>query len=164
MKTILTFFLLIYAINVNSQSKQLFSAAINAGAFAYGDNNIGPTIGIDIEARHNKFGLYLNSTGNFLLDSAGFRIIEIGVGPRWYVGNLEKINGTIETGLGYYLTANNEIQWRGIFGINMGAGLNYPLTNKLDLSFKGKLHVMAKDYFGNVYGGFYFGMRYYFNK
>jgi hypothetical protein len=162
-KTILTFILLIHALNINSQSNQLFSLALNIGAFAYGDNNIGPAVGIDIEARHNKFGLFLNSTGNFLLDCVGFRIIEFSVGPRWYVGNLEKINGTIETGLGYYISANNEVQFGGAFGINLGAGLNYPVSNKLDLSFKGKYHIYAEDY-GNVYGGFYFSMRYYFNK
>jgi hypothetical protein len=77
---------------------------------------------------------------------------------------LEKINGTIETGLGYYLTANNEVQWKGTFGINLGAGLNYPLTKKFELGFKGKYHIRPKNYFGEVHGGFYLSMRYYFNK
>lgn len=164
MKTIMTFALMLYALNIASQSNQLFSAAINGGAFAYGDNNIGPTTGIDIEARHNNFGLFLSSTGNFLYNNNGYRIIEFSAGPRWYVGNLKKLSGTIETGFGYYLRGDNSVQYGGAFGINLGAGLNYPLTNQFDIGLKGKYHITAGNYFTAVYGGFNLGIRYYFNK
>jgi len=159
MKTLLTLALIIFNITVYSQNKMIFSGALNAGAFAYADNLIGPSLGIDLEGRTNKFSIYFSATGNFLTDDSENRITEIIVGPRWYIGDLKKINGEIETGFGTYVINSGKNK----FGINLGAGFNYPVSKDFDISIKGKYHLYSGGY-GITHGNVYLSLRYYFNK
>jgi len=141
-----------------SQSRQLLSVYINAGAFA-GNQNGGLHTGIDLEARNNKFGLFLNGAVNVNNEKS---IIEISVGPRWYIGNTTKVSGTIEPAFGFY-RRGFERSGGGNLGINFGGGINYVLSVKTELGLKAKYHLLGA-YFGDSYGDIYIGLRYYFNK
>ena len=164
MKTIIVILLLLLTtICTKSQNSMIFSAALNSGVCAHGSKQIDPLIGIDIEARHNKFGLYVSATGDFSFDTSGSRIYEFIIGPRWYIGNLKKINGVIETGFGDYIHSDNNATGRNRFGFNFGLGLNYPVSKEIDISLKGKYHLYSGGY-GTTKGDVYFSFRYFFNK
>lgn len=159
MKTLITLALFIFTFTSYSQNNMIFSGALNAGAFAYADNQVGPSFGIDMEGRINKFSMYFSATGNFITDGSQNRITEVIIGPRWYIGDLKKISGSIETGLGIYVIGSGKNR----FGFNLGAGLNYPVSKDIDLSLKGKYHLYSGGY-GTTHGNVYLSLRYYFNK
>jgi len=163
--------MLLNSCSANSQTKQSLSAGLYAGGFFHGGQfgaKNGFNLGADLEARTNKFGVYLNFTYNYSKKSEDLNnansekgnvtLIEIYGGPRWYIGDIKKINGTIDAGLGFY-----RLPFEGNMGINFGLGFNYPLNNSLDISLKGKYHLFARDYV-TAYGGLYLGLRYYFVK
>jgi hypothetical protein len=140
---------------IYSQNKQLLSFFVNAGVSGNHKYTSFRT-GFDMEARNYKFGVFLS--GSYAVGDRNK--VEVSVGPRWYIGNLKKISGTIETGLGYYATGEFK---NGGLGISIGGGVNYSLTNITDLNMKTKYHVLGA-YFEDSYGEIFLGLRYYFNK
>ena len=162
-------FILVVNTLVIAQSKQNISLAFLGGViFPVDDHKLrgGLNLGADLEARSNKFGVYITITNNFCKEledvynpnssRKNVNILEIYGGPRWYIGNLKKVNGAIEAGLGYY-----NYHSHGSMGINIGMGLNYPLNQNFDVNLKSKSHLFAENYvLLNL--GLYLGIRYKF--
>lgn len=161
MKSLAVLILTFSTLTTFSQSKQILSASIYGGAFGYSNNQTGPRIGLDLEARNDRFGVYFNSTGNFLFDDRESKIIEFSMGLRWYLGDMKKLSGSVETGLSYNIFRGS---YSGNYlGINLGLGLNYPVSKDLDINLKGKFNLYPKNYV-SAYGGMQLGLRFYFNK
>lgn len=150
------FILLIFTCSyLYSQNKQLLSFFVNAGVSGNHKYTSFRT-GLDVEARNYKFGVFVN--GSYTIGAQNKA--EISIGPRWYIGNTNKISGTIEPGLGFYTTS----EFRGgSLGINLGGGVNFPLTSLIDINIKAKYHLTGA-YFEGSYGEVFLGLRYYFNK
>ena len=154
------------------ESKQVLSGALDFGVFIPGevDSKTGFNLGADLEAWTNKFGLYFNFSSNFSKEKEssppyGRNIIlmEIYGGPRWLIGNLKKINGTIEAGLGYNRFYYDDGGSDGDMGFNIGAGLSMPVSNRFDIGIKGKYYILGRNLFTS-YAEIYCWARYYFVK
>ncbi len=169
---IITIVLFTGALNICSQSKQLISLAFYSGAFFSGGDvssipRNGFSMGLDFEARNKMFGMYGNFTYDFTnvketiynsgTETKFVYIIEAYMGPRWFIGR-GKLNGLIDLGLGYY-----KLDGEGHMGLNIGAGLNYGLSKKIDLSLKSKYHVLGINFI-TTYAELSLGLRYNFSK
>lgn len=182
MKILIALLLFNSSLFLFSQSRQVLSGALSTGVFLPPEHFMldaatGFNFGLELEARNNKFGVYFNGTYNLGKQSSSadifiynpqrkrefVHVLEMIIGPRWYIGNLTKINGAIEFGLGYYKYGIGGVNSEGSIGINIGAGINYPLIKVLDLNLKGKYHLLPKDYV-TPYGTVNLGIRYSFNK
>lgn len=170
-------FLLLTTFYGFSQQKFTFSTGVYGGLFIptkiltiKETSSVGYNFGLDFEFRKRGFSFYLSTFYNPGVpkydEATGlwekYGIFDLSVGPRWFIGK-KILFGTIELGFGYYRSIYSSGPGGGVFGFNTGLGLNYSLSKAIDISLKGKYHLMGKNYF-TPFGGVYLGMRYYFTK
>lgn len=155
---ILLVFSLIFSINSYSQINSTISSAFVVGINAYGQNRIQPSLGIDGEARGDHFGIYFG--GIYNIREGGNSLFEFTAGPRWYIGDPQKFSVTAETGIGFYLQGESKVK----LGVNLGAGVNYKLSNTFDILLKSKYHLHGGSGYGTSYGTLHAGLRYYVNE
>jgi len=154
-----------------SQYQKSISASLYAGGYFPNNGiNTGFNIGTDLEHITNKFGLYINFAFNFTKRdnfqgniSDNYGIMEIYAGPRWIIGNKQKLHGTVEAGIGSYSFYSDYLRAGSAFGLNIAAGISIPLSEKINFNVKGRYHILGKDYF-TTYGSLYGGVRFYFMK
>ena len=183
-------FLLINTFSLNSQTKPTFSLGFYGGVFLPAHDfqsspETGFKIGADLEVTfigtYALFAAFNYNPGKkkeepFYVYSSNpnITVTEASIGPRWYIGK-GRINAIVEGGLGLYTihqdsytyTFNNEpytadeYSSGGKFGLNLGAGVNYKLTKKIDLCLKGKINYISINY-GESYSNIYLGIRYHY--
>lgn len=152
------FLLFIIAVNSFSQINSNLSSAFLVGINAYGQNQIQPSLGIDAETRGNHFGIYF--AGIYNVRSEGTSLFELTAGPRLYMGNPKRFSVTAETGLGFYFAGESKVK----LGVNLGAGVNYKLSNTFDILLKSKYHLHGGSGYGTSYGTLHAGLRYYIDE
>lgn len=179
MKTILTLALIVFTCVSLAQGKQYYTGTFTSGIFIPLDKTgervkSGYNLGVDLEARNKRFAVYLNSRINFTImnteselytydyisNSQQYTIIEVNLGPRWYLGSMDELNANIDLGFGLYTGSYNK---RLLWGPQLGLGFGYPLTLRLSLALNGRLNVLGIDY-GQPYIGMHAGVKYIFNQ
>lgn len=179
MKTILTLELIVFTCVSLAQGKQYYTGTFTAGIFIPLDKTgervkTGYNLGIDLEARNKRFAVYLNSRINFTkgnttselyrynntTNARKYTIIEVNIGPRWYLGRMNDLNANIDLGFGLYTGSySRQLLW----GPQVGLGFSYPVTKRLSLALNGRLNVLGIDY-GQPYVGIHTGVKYIFNQ
>jgi len=179
MKIILTLVLLLITANSFTQSKQYYTGTFTAGVFIPFDKTgdrvkSGYNFGMDLEARNKRFAVYLNSRINLTLgntdselymygnsrNAQSYTIIEVNIGPRWYLGKMDELNANIDLGFGLYTGSYSRVL---LWGPQAGFGFSYPVSQKLSLALNGRLNVLGIDY-GQPYVGIHAGVKYIFNQ
>lgn len=175
---ILTFLIfLCLAAGISAQNKQIYSSAFTAGTLiVHGSlgNRItnGYNLGLEFETRSKGIAVYLNSRINITKENAStqdfywgnndnkrsFSLIEVNAGPRFYIGNMKELYVNIDLGFGLYTGSYlRETLW----GPQIGAGFNYPVTTGFSLVLNGRLNVIGFDE-GFIYTGIHTGLQYTF--
>lgn len=90
----------------------------------------------------------------------GNSLFELTVGPRWYIGDPQRFSVITETGLGFYFKGESKAK----LGINLGAGINYKLSNTFDILLRSKYHFHGGSGFGASFGTLHAGLRYYIKE
>ncbi|HMQ81143.1 MAG TPA: hypothetical protein PKD94_16375 [Ignavibacteria bacterium] len=180
MKTTITLALLLVSAISFSQSKQYYTSTFTTGIFIPIDKTgervrTGYNFGVDLEARNKRFAVYLNSRINFTKGNTeselytyddystkarSYTIIEVNIGPRWYLGKLDELNANIDLGFGLYTGSYSRTL---LWGPQAGFGFSYPVSQKLTLALNGRLNILGIDY-GQPYMGVHAGVKYIFNK
>ena len=179
MKSALFVLLSFLSVNICAQSKQYYTGTFTSGIFIPFDKTgervkTGYNFGIDLEARNKRFAVYLNSRINFTIrntdselymngnstNARSYTIIEVNIGPRWYLGNLNELNANIDLGFGLYTGSYSRVL---LWGPQAGFGFSYPVSQKLSLALNGRLNVLGIDY-GQPYVGIHAGVKYIFNQ
>ena len=174
MKTIAAFVIIFISIGIFSQNKQYYSGTFTVGTFIpisdiKNDLETGFNFGIDLELRKKNYGVFINSNINFTKEYVNvvlfeynidferrkFNIIEVNIGPRFYFGDMNDLNGNIDLGFGLYTGSYlNKLLW----GPVVGAGFSYPVSKKLSIVLNSRLNVIGIDN-GKPYLGIHFGIK-----
>lgn len=167
------------SVNISAQSMQYYTGTFTAGVFIPFDKTgdrvkTGYNFGMDLEARNKSFAVYLNSRINFtkmnteselytydyIINARPYTIIELNMGPRFYLGEMNELNANIDLGFGFYTGSYS----RGLlWGPQAGFGINYPVSQRLSLALSCRLNVIGRDY-GEPFVGIHSGVKYIFNK
>jgi hypothetical protein len=165
-------------LDLSAQNKFIFSIAANGGltftAKEYAAET-GWNSGVEFETRKKNIGVFFNSLySNCPIEQSAYeheygaptnkkniKILELTIGPRAYFGDLNKFNGNVEIGMGYYgFTTSNKAE--NFFGFNVGAGFSYPVSRNIDILTRGKIHV--NEQFADQHFTTDIGIKYHINK
>lgn len=182
MKTFLVILLLLIFTSVaNSQSRYPYwSVDVNGGGTlpvgSFGDGyDISGNVGADVVYHIDPYwAVYGNGTYNFLRvknstsTSPTTSYVEATVGPRYYFSQ-KKVKAYGEAGVGLYMfnmgsTIVNNISISSSsesnLGMNIGAGVEVPISKDIDLTGKAKYHVVFTSGSTTTYTGIYGGVNF----
>ena len=162
----------------NSQSKYPYwSVDVTGGGTlpvgTFGDGyDISGNVGADVVYHIDPFwAVYANGTYNFLKvkddttsSSPTTSYVEATVGPRYYFSQ-QKVKAYGEAGVGLYMfnmssTTNNLSSSNSDLGMNIGAGVEVPISKDIDLTGKAKYHIVFTSGQSTTYGGIYGGINF----
>ncbi|MBL7129272.1 MAG: outer membrane beta-barrel protein [Ignavibacteria bacterium] len=182
MKTFLVILLLLIISSVgNSQSKYPYwSVNVTGGGTlpvgSFGDGyNVGGNAGVDVVYHIDPYwAVFGNGTYNFLKmknlgsSSPSSSYIEATVGPRYYFSQ-KKVKAYGDVGVGLYTfhqgsytsgTISIPSDSHSDFGMNIGAGVEVPISKEIDFVGKVKYHVIFTEVKTTNYGGIYGGINF----
>lgn len=157
----------------NTQSKYPYwSVNVTGGGTlplgSFGDEyDFGGNAGVDVVYHIDQFwAAYGNGTYNFLKykgttsSSTTASLLEVTAGPRYYIST-GKTKAHLDAGMGLYTQTLGSSSSSNL-GMNVGAGIDVPMSKQVDLVAKAKYHIIFTKGQSTTYGGIYGGVNYNF--